>query len=73
MRRMKEEHTVRKNARYGHTMEKKNRAAKPKMERRVQERHDIGSSERGQDNKQGCMEEYHNRLHRRLKMTRQAR
>ena len=46
-----------KNARYGHTREKKKRAAKPKMERRMQERHDRGGSERWQDNKQGSMEE----------------
>ena len=34
------------------------RATKPKMERRMQERHDRYGSERGQDNKQGSMEEY---------------
>ena len=48
-----------KNARCGNTREKKKRAAQPKMERRMQERHDRGGSERGQDNKQGSMEEYH--------------
>ena len=36
---------------------KKKRVAKPKMERRVQERHDRGGVERGQRNKQGRMEE----------------
>ena len=40
-------------------MEKNKRATKPKMERRMQERHDRDGSERGQDNKQGSMEEYH--------------
>ena len=44
-----------KNARCGHTREKKKRDAKPKMERRIQERHDRGGSERGQYNKQGSM------------------
>ena len=62
-----------KNARRGHTMEKKKRAAKPKMERSMQERHDRGGSERGQDNKQGSMEEYHHQLYRRPQMTGQAR
>ena len=62
-----------KNARCGNTREKKKRAAKPKMERRMQERHDRGGSERGQDNKQGSMEEYHHQLYRRPQMTGQAR
>ena len=44
-----------KNARCGNTREKKKRVAKPKMERRMQERHDRDGSERGQDNKQGSM------------------
>ena len=38
-----------KNARCGNTREKKKRAAKHKMERRMQERHDRDASERGQD------------------------
>ena len=62
-----------KNARCGHTREKKARAAKPRMERRMQERHDRGGSERGQENKQGSMEEYHHQLYRRPKMSGQAR
>ena len=62
-----------KNARCGHTREKKKRAAKPKMERRMQERHDRGGSERGQYNKQGSMEEYDHQLYRRPQMTGQAR
>ena len=54
--RMKEEHILsEKNARCGNTREMKKRAAKPKMERRMQERYDTGGSERGQDNKQGSM------------------
>ena len=47
-----------KNARCGHTRENKKRVAKPKMERRMQERHDRGGAERGQHDKQGSMEEY---------------
>ena len=39
----------------------------------MQERHDRGGSERGQDNKQGSMEEYHHQLYRRPQMTGQAR
>ena len=62
-----------KNARCGHTRENKKRAAKPKMERRMQERHDTRGSERGQYNKQGRMEEYHHQLYRRPQMTGQAR
>ena len=62
-----------KNARCGHTREKKMNAAKPKMERRMQEIHDRGGSERGQDNKQGSMEEYHHQLYRRPQVTRQDR
>ena len=62
-----------KNARCGNTREKKKRAAKPKMERRMQERHDIDGSERGQDNQQGSMEEYHHQLYRRPQMTGQAK
>ena len=55
--RMKEEHIVRStNGRCGHTRENKKRVAKPKMERCVEERHDRGGSEKGQDNKQGSME-----------------
>ena len=46
-----------KNARCGHTGEEKKRAAKPKMERCMQERYDRGGAERGQRNKQGGMEE----------------
>ena len=46
-----------KNARHGHTREKKKRTAKRKMDRRMQERHGRGGSERGQHNKQGSMEE----------------
>ena len=46
-----------KNARCGHTGGKKKRMAKPTMERCMQERHDRDGSERGQDNKQGSMEE----------------
>ena len=48
-------------------------AAKPKMERCMQERHDTGGSERGQANKQGSMEEYHHQLYRRPQMTGQSR
>ena len=62
-----------KNARCGNTRQKKKRAAKPKMERRMQERHDRGWSERGQHDKQGSMEEYDHQLYRRLQMTGQAR
>ena len=58
-----------KNARCGHTREKKERPAKPKMKRRTQDRHDRGGSERGQANKQGSMEEYHRQLYRRPQMT----
>ena len=61
-----------KNARCGNTTEKKKRAAKPKMERRMQERHDRDGYERGQDNIQGSMEEYHHQLYRRPQMTGQA-
>ena len=49
----------------GHTMEKKKRAAKPKMEKCVQKRYDRGGAERGQRNKQGRMEEEANQLYRR--------
>ena len=69
VRRMQEEHIIEKNVGCGHTGKKKKRAAKPKMERRMQERHDRGGSERGQDNKQGSMEEYHHQLYRRPQMT----
>ena len=62
-----------KNARCGDTREKKKRAAKPKMERRMQERHDTGGSERGQYNKQGSMEQYHHQLYRRPQVTSQDR
>ena len=62
-----------KNARCGNTRETKNRATKPKMERRMQERHDSAGSERGQDNKQGSMEEYDHQLYRRPQMTGKAR
>ena len=44
-----------KNVRCGHTVEKKKRAVKPKMERRMQERHDRDGSERGQYSKQGSI------------------
>ena len=58
--RMKEELIVRRmlDSRCGHTREKKKRAAKPKVQSCVYERLDIGGAERGQDNKQGSMEEY---------------
>ena len=46
-----------KNARCGHTGEKKKRTAKPTMEICMQERHDKSESERGQHGKQGSMEE----------------
>ena len=46
-----------KNVRCGDTGEKKKRTAKPTMERYMQERHDKSGSERGQHDKQGCMEE----------------
>ena len=46
-----------KNARCGHTRETKEWAAKPKMKRRMQERHDRGGTERRQHDKQGSMEE----------------
>ena len=46
-----------KNVRCGHTGEKKERTAKPTMERCMQERHDRGGSERGQHDKQGSTEE----------------
>ena len=62
-----------KNARCGHTREKKKRAAKLNMERRMQERHDRGGSGRGQYNKQCCLEEYHHQLYQRPQMTGQAR
>ena len=62
-----------KNARCGHTREKNKRTAKPKMERRMQERHDRGGSERGHYNEQGSMEEFHHQLYRRSQMTGQAR
>ena len=42
-----------KNARGGHSREKKKRVNKPKLERCVQERYDRGGAERGQHNKQG--------------------
>ena len=48
---------------------KEEEGAKLKMERCMQERHDRGVSERGQDNKQGSMEEYDHQLHRRPHMT----
>ena len=62
-----------KNARCGHTVEKKKRTAKPTMERCMQERHDRSGSERGQHDKQGRMEEEANQLYRLLQMTGQAR
>ena len=62
-----------KNARCGNTREKKKKAAKPKMERRMQERHDSDGSESGQYNKQGSMEEYHHQLYRLPQMTGKAR
>ena len=62
-----------KNARCGNTREKKKRAAKPKMEIRMQERHDRGGSERGQYSKLGSMKEYDHQLYRRPQMTGQAR
>ena len=46
-----------KNVRCGDTGEKKKMAAKPKMERRMQERHDRDGSERGQHDKLSSMEE----------------
>ena len=62
-----------KNAGCGHTWEKKNKAAKPKMERRMQERHGRGGSERGHENKQGIMEDYDHQLYRRPQMTGEGR
>ena len=53
--------------------EKKERTAKPTVERCVQERFDRGGAERGHDNKQGSMEEYDHQLYRRSRMTGQAR
>ena len=46
-----------KNARCGHTREKKKRAAKPNVYRCMQERYDRGGADTGQHNKQGSMEE----------------
>ena len=59
VRRMKEEHIVRRimNVRCEHTGEKKKRTAKPTMERCMQERHDRSGVERGQHDKQGSIEE----------------
>ena len=56
-----------------HTRQKKKRAAKPKIERCMQERHDRGGCERRQDNKQGSIEEYDHQLYRRPQMAGQAR
>ena len=70
--RMKEEHIVRRILDV--EIPGKRRRGRPHlMERRMQERHDRGGSERGQDNKQGSMEEYHHQLYRRPQMTGQAR
>ena len=43
------------------------------MERRIQERHDRGGYERGEDNKLGSIEEYHHQLYWRPQMTGKAR
>ena len=56
------------NASCGNTREEKKREAKPKMERRMQERHDRGGAERGH---QGRMED-NRQLYRRSQMTGQA-
>ena len=60
-----------KNASCGNTREEKKREAKPKMERRMQERHDRGGAERGQRNKQGRIED-DRQLYMRSQMTGQA-
>ena len=62
-----------KNAICGHFRKKKKRAAKPKMERCMQERHDRGGVERGERNKQGSMEEQDHQLYRRPQMTGKTR
>ena len=62
-----------KNVRCGHTGEKKKRTANPTMKRCMQERHDRGGSERGQNDKQGRMDEAAKQLYRRPQMTGQAR
>ena len=54
VRRMKEEHIVR---RMLDTGEKKKMTAKSTMERSMQEKHDKSGSERGKHDKQGSMEE----------------
>ena len=61
-----------KNARCGHTGEKKKRAAKPKVERcmYIKERYDKGGAESRQRNKQGRMEEEDHQLYQ---MTGQGR
>ena len=61
-----------KNAGCGRTGEKKKMAAKPKMERCVQEIYDRGGAERGQCNKQGRMEKSDHQLYRRPQMTGQG-
>ena len=62
-----------KNARCGHTGEKKKRAAKPKVERCMLERHDKSGSGRRQSKKQGSMEEEDRHIYGRPQMTGQAR
>ena len=57
VRRMKEEHVMRRILDEDIPEEKKKRTAKPTMERCMQERHDRGGSERGQHDKQGSIEE----------------
>ena len=73
VRRMKEEHIVRRMLDVEIPVKRTKGAAKPKMERRMQERHDRDRSGRGQDNRQGSMGEYHHQLYRRPQTTGQAR
>ena len=69
---MKEEPIVRRMLNVTYTG-KRRRARPTLMERRMQDRHDRGGSERGQDNKQGSLEEYDHQLYWRPHMTGQAR
>ena len=57
MRRMKEEHIVRRMLDVEIQGGMKKRTAKPTMERCMQERHDKSGSERGKHDKQGSMAE----------------
>ena len=73
VRRMKEEHIVRRMLDVDIPGKRRRGRPKPTMERCMQERHDRSGSEKGQHNKQGRIEEGANQLYRRPQMTGQAR